>query len=107
MPFRVQRKRSHGWQCPRNTYYVGRPTKWGNPYFVGRSYVDETTGQLWNDIDAETALRFYREAIEQKLPLVRFTLEDIRRELRGHNLACWCKLGNPCHADILLELANA
>jgi hypothetical protein len=28
------------------------------------------------------------------------------RQLRGKNLACWCKPGQPCHADILLELAN-
>lgn len=34
------------------------------------------------------------------------TLADIRRELRGKNLACWCKPGSPCHADVLIELAN-
>jgi hypothetical protein len=34
-------------------------------------------------------------------------LADIMRELRGKNLACWCKPGEPCHADVLLELANA
>lgn len=33
-------------------------------------------------------------------------LERIRAELRGHDLACWCALGQPCHADVLLELAN-
>lgn len=30
----------------------------------------------------------------------------IRRELAGKNLACWCPLDQPCHADVLLELAN-
>lgn len=32
---------------------------------------------------------------------------DIKRELRGHDLACWCPLDEPCHADVLLEVANA
>lgn len=35
-----------------------------------------------------------------------YTVEDIRRELAGHDLACWCKPGDPCHADALLEIAN-
>lgn len=34
-------------------------------------------------------------------------LRDVVKELRGKNLACWCKNGEPCHADVLLELANA
>ncbi|WP_425065571.1 DUF4326 domain-containing protein [Reyranella sp.] len=32
--------------------------------------------------------------------------EEIRKALRGKNLACWCKPGSPCHADVLLEIAN-
>jgi len=31
---------------------------------------------------------------------------DVQRELRGKDLACWCPLDQPCHADILLEVAN-
>lgn len=34
------------------------------------------------------------------------SLAEIREHLRGRNLACWCKIGDPCHADVLLELAN-
>ncbi len=34
-------------------------------------------------------------------------LEEIRAELRGKDLACWCPLDGPCHADVLLEIANA
>lgn len=34
------------------------------------------------------------------------TLDDIRTHLRGRDLACWCKPGEPCHADVLLEIAN-
>jgi hypothetical protein len=38
---------------------------------------------------------------------LKVTAEDARRELAGRDLACWCKLTDPCHADVLLELANA
>lgn len=34
------------------------------------------------------------------------TVEEIQTKLRGHNLACWCPLSQPCHADVLLEIAN-
>ena len=36
-----------------------------------------------------------------------FTIDEVRRELSGKNLACWCPLNEPCHADVLLEVANA
>lgn len=35
------------------------------------------------------------------------TIDAARANLRGKNLACWCKQGDPCHADVLLKLANA
>lgn len=38
--------------------------------------------------------------------MIRFTIDDVQRELRGKNLACWCPLDQPCHADVLLEVAN-
>jgi hypothetical protein len=38
---------------------------------------------------------------------LRVTVDDVRRELAGRGLACWCKPGQPCHADVLLEVANA
>lgn len=80
-PLRIQRKRAKGWKMPPNTVYVGRPTKWGNPY--GASPED---------------LARYRVQAIGCLPV---------EELRGKNLACWCPLSSPCHADVLLELANA
>lgn len=84
MPVRIQRKRTKGWKMPPNTVYVGRPSKWGNPFD------SSNTGQL------DPILRFTCEAA----PLL-----DVG-ELRGKNLACWCPLDQPCHADVLLELAN-
>jgi len=80
-PVRVQRKRTKGWRMPENTIYVGRPSRWGNPY-----------GSASKDLGMYRAY-----ALMCGLPL---------KDLRGKNLACWCALGRPCHADVLLEMAN-
>ena len=87
---RFQRKRSNGWRMPSNTVYVGRPTKWGNPFRIG------VHGSR------EEVLRKYRTWVMQKLA----EQSDFLSPLRGKNLACFCKMNEPCHADILLELAN-
>lgn len=90
-PVRIQLRRTSGWKMPPNTVIVDRRTKWGNPFTKANS----------GNIDP--ALRFAVEVA----PLL-----DVS-ELRGKNLACWCKItdkdGNrvPCHADVLLEIANA
>jgi uncharacterized protein YvpB len=97
MPKRIQRKRIKGWRMPENTVCVTRisktnPGKWGNPFEVkeGRP--------------ASEAVGMYREALETgKLP---YSIADVKRELAGKNLACWCKPGTPCHGDYLLEIAN-
>ena len=105
MPKRIQRKRTRGWKMPAGAIYVGRPTKWGNPYRVGRSYVDINTLEEDCNIDAATAVRFYEEWINkghENAP----TRDEIKRELAGHDLACWCKEGETCHADVLLRIAN-
>jgi hypothetical protein len=38
---------------------------------------------------------------------LRVNAAEARRELRGRDLACWCSLDGPCHADVLLKVANA
>ncbi len=90
---------------PENAVKVDRSTKWGNPFVVG---VDGTR---------EECVRLYAILASGCLCLTcRATLRDqdnARRwiymatdELRGRDLACWCPLDAPCHADILLEIAN-
>lgn len=112
MPQRIQRKRSKGWKMPPGAVYVGRPTKWGNPYHIGANYTDEVDdGEVaemlsWESIDAKTAVEFFEEAISKQYPAVRITLNEIVADLRGKDLACWCPLDQPCHADVLLKLAN-
>jgi hypothetical protein len=73
--------------------YVGRPTRWGNPFTI------KEVG------DAQAAVDMFRGAIRTLHATLGFG--ELRRELRGKNLACWCKLSEPCHADVLLEIANA
>lgn len=94
-PVRIQRKRTKGWRMPPNTIYVGRPTKWGNPFVVGGN----PQSTFWCASLLEAV-----EAFREMLPLV-FLRRDLP-ELRGKNLACWCPLDQPCHADVLLEVAN-
>lgn len=110
-PIRIQRKRERGWKMPPNTVYVGRPTKWGNP-FDWRAGV-EMGGEAWAKSAAVGLLRnwLYRPADfpEERAPP---NIAEIKAALRGENLCCWCPLVNshgeyvPCHADVLLELAN-
>lgn len=98
MPKRIQRSRSKGWKVPEGTIYVGRPTKWGNPFVVGTMSHDDPPQPL----TAVEAVALFEDQIEEILDMVDGSLE----ELRGKDLACWCPLDQPCHADVLLRLAN-
>ena len=101
MPKRIQRKRTKGWKMPPNTIYVGRPTPMGNPF----SWKHPMTGQTPTEARA-TAVELYRQFIAHERGPSAPTDADIRA-LRGYDLACWCPLDQPCHADVLLELTNA
>jgi hypothetical protein len=94
MPSRIQRRRSRGWRQPAAALYVGRPTKWGNPYKV--------VGPGHNA--AQEAVMLFRRDLTAGV--LSFTVDDVRRELNGRDLICWCKAGAPCHADVLLAIAN-
>ena len=103
-PVRVQLSRAKGWRMPPNTVKVDRTTRWGNPFPVGGE------GPLCRVApDAEGATGFFRDMLrdstmrdEAGYP----SLAEIRESLKGKNLACWCA-GPHCHADVLLEIANA
>ena len=96
-PTRIQLSRRKGWRMPANTVKVDRTTRWGNIFVPdgGRGPLKLKT--------VEDAVRCHRIAVENDTALH----EEIRATLRGKNLACWCPLGSPCHADVLLEIANA
>ena len=92
-PKRIQLSRRKGWRMPENTVSVARPGKWGNPFRIGDFCIP----------DAGAAVATFRAWMERR---VVGPEQPDPTELRGKNLACWCPLDQPCHADVLLELAN-
>ena len=130
IPIRVQRKRTKGWRMPENTVCVTRGTPLGNGFIVGQevpaifdkmyifdkysdcpAYLDNLDylkyvqrGHLIED--TETAIRLYEQYLnwlQNKFPQ---RYEYIKEKLKDKNLACFCPLNQPCHADILLKIAN-
>jgi hypothetical protein len=105
-PHRVQLSRKKGWRMPDNTVTVARPGKWGNPFSVMPEQAAGTkVGRYVAMPSREEAVAAYRRWLAED-PAGRALLEQARRELRGHNLACWCSLDGPCHAEVLLDLVN-
>jgi Domain of unknown function (DUF4326) len=117
-PKRIQRRRTKGWRMPEGAVYVGRPTKWGNPYRVVHGTVYGPARPIdGGDLLAYSthapapyaiaaAVSYYLSDIDTPVRS-RLTREQIRAELAGRDLCCWCPLDQPCHADVLLDLANA
>jgi len=106
-PQRIQLSRAKGWRKPPNTVVVSRPSKWGNPYRLA----------AWNKPTAATRavlVALFRRDLRSTITdpwgsahtLEFRTIAESLPELTGKNLACWCPLDQPCHADVLLELAN-
>lgn len=150
-PRRIRRRRTAGWQMPDGTIYVGRPSRWGNPFRLGTYTALARVPAALSDaaweyegrvsahgarhdyfhpggrvtrcevryMTAEEVVLTYRRLLlgdltasmlEAGLSTPRtlgYTVEDVQRELRGHDLSCWCPETQPCHADVLLEVANA
>jgi hypothetical protein len=98
-PHRVQLSRRKGWKMPANTVKVDRSTRWGNPYRV-KGCSAETSVRAF-----ESELTWYLSG-KDCIPSKTVEIREALKTLRGKNLACWCPLGQPCHADVLLELAN-
>ena len=144
-PVRIQRRRTKGWRMPEGAVYVGRGSKWGNPYRLGEAQMrfprvdgqpgweyegrsGKTSGQehaffhsdgrvTWHDVrdaTAEEVIELYRAWLPGELARGHMALRGGKvvwlplelAELRGKDLVCWCPLDRPCHADVLLELAN-
>lgn len=153
-PQRIQRKRAAGWRMPEGAVYVGRPTRWGNPFsyrdrsrglvrygpqhlerfgrawdYEGRCSGPGISHHMWFSADdvVETYVRWatreeivelYRLTLLAPTPgmlaaapsrrgrFVEATVAEIRAELAGRDLACSCPLDAPCHADVLIEIAN-
>jgi hypothetical protein len=128
-PTRIQRRRTKGWRKPEGAVYVGRGSRWGNPCTQVRypaldgsewereGRLGKTSGQhhafvhpdgtitshLVKDATREQAVAMFRDWLDQRPSLA----EDARAELAGRALMCWCPLDEPCHADLLLAVANS
>ena len=112
MPDRIQLRRSKGWRLPPNTRVVTRATIFGNPFTVNAA---REAGYKGDDAAlAEMVVRAFGEWLrgsEQdwmgpESDAARAAILANLSELRGKNLACFCKPGTPCHADVLMEIAN-
>lgn len=112
MPERIQLSRRKGWRKPEGAIVVARPTKWGNPIRAS-----EYAGLLAHNPDDPEDSHIIGMAEARRLAVVDFRYErasygypsddEVRAALAGADLACWCPLDGACHADVLLEIANA
>ncbi|MDM2104292.1 DUF4326 domain-containing protein [Mycobacteroides abscessus] len=112
MPERIQRKRTAGWRMPEGAIYVGRPSRWGNPYTLDmfKPWYPEADehglrSMATSDFEGLVTGRWDRFADDPEHDVPDYPRDEIA-ELRGRDLVCWCPLDQPCHADVLLEIAN-
>jgi len=113
-PQRIQLRRAKGFQLPPNTVKVDRSTRWGNPFkeppFNPHTSIRAMDGRQKYPVQMFRHMllqnRRWMMPASAKFACVETTIEDVKRELAGKNLACWCRPGKPCHADVLLEIAN-
>lgn len=114
MPKRIQMTRQRPWRADNpDAVIVSRPSKWGNPFTVAGAV---EAGFADNTADGRAvAAGAFRDWLHgddwaagsgPEWEIHRFALLGTLRELAGRDLACWCPLDQPCHADALLELAN-
>lgn len=81
---------------PDGAVYVGRNTRWGNPHIAASS----------DALDAQFVVATFRSDMEELRRFAPVWFESMIAPLRGKDLACWCALDRPCHADVLLQFAN-
>ena len=124
---RIQRKRTKGYKMPEGVKYVGRGSKWGNPfklwgdmvyvdaghrrgkildkwvcYYDGGGYTVEDVFKLFSDMMLDVDSYEVEPEVRDKFIWMRQNIKD----LKGVKLACWCSTEACCHGDILVYLAN-
>lgn len=116
MPQRIQMTRSHPWRAEHpDAVIVDRRTRWGNPFrllatraprvWMVTHHGERVSAWAVRDDAAKDAVRRFAGAIELGWGDVPAS-DEIRAELTGRDLCCWCDLASPCHADVLLSIAN-
>ena len=105
MAQRVQRRRVAGQPgMPGGAVYVGRPSRWGNPFRPDNTIVGDGDGSRPATI-AECVALYARALRTGMAPTDIPTVAEVRVDLAGRDLACWCAPTAPCHADVLLRVA--
>lgn len=104
MPERIQLRRAKGWKMPHDAVKVDRATSRGNPFVVGKHGTAAECVELYRKL-AAGYLAISLDNVEAQQS-ARAAMVVARTDLRGRSLACWCAIGKPCHADVLLEIAN-
>lgn len=93
MPKRIQLSRAKGWRMPEGAVKVDRTHPlFGNPFRM----LENTPAERQRVIDL----------FARYFPMSAMRLGQARHDLKGKDLACWCPLDQPCHADVLIEIAN-
>lgn len=129
---RVQRKRTKGYRMPKGVVYVGRGSRWGNPFKLEGDMIYVDAGHRrkilsrWvyygnqnpkydgGGFKSEDVVKLFRDLLmdlnsHEVEPEIRDRLKYMRdriRDLQGKKIACWCKVGDCCHGDVLIELSN-
>lgn len=99
-PLRIQRRRTKGFRLPDNAVCVSRGTMFGNPFSTAAAF------QQWLEsgtVDRDSLLTVLSE---EGLKEIRRLILDHLPSIAGRHLACWCRLDQPCHADVLAAMAN-
>lgn len=134
-PKRIQRKLTRGWKMPAGVVYVGRPSRWGNPFKLIKKPFFAADGDVLNgwrvvnasDVTISPSYGEHHVALEKLIEVYKHHMKlavnflDVS-ELHGKDLACWCRLCDahkdgkplgvecpdcdPCHADVLLKFVN-
>ena len=91
-PVRIRRERTRGWRLPPATICVTRPGPWGNPF---------------KDMSPDKAVSEFQRWLARRKDHSAIWMHRHLDNLKGKDLACWCPTHEPCHADVLLRLANA
>jgi hypothetical protein len=99
-PRRIRQYRTPGWRLPPGARSVAGTSKYANPYRPPSGARSAQANRI--------AVWLYTEDLYGYRPdrRVKATVDDVMSELPGRVLACYCPLDLPCHADILLEMAN-
>lgn len=91
---------------PENSKYVGRPTKWGNPFRVDDLGAEEVVKRYKECLLNNAMCYAYIDEVEATIQYDRFKwMSENIDQLREYDfLACFCPLNQPCHVDVLIEL---